>query len=207
VRTPGVTITRSGEYSYDTMATLGPATASLSFFDPDPHFSYHLPFQAALGAALVKDRFQVEVDATFSSGSSPYDLFSSSRTATLIVDNGTGGPPEVTQVPFGQIVSENRAVVNVALGGSYALTQNGVWTLYFGFNTDFSPVGDADEYFSRVDLYGVTAGISGTWQGLTAAVGINYQWGDASNVPLADLLDSNISLSSFAVIYSLAYKF
>jgi len=65
------------------------------------------------------------------------------------------------------------AVVNVALGGSYAPTQNGVWTLHFGFNTDFSPVGDADESFSRVDLYGVTTGVRGTFPGLTAAVGIS----------------------------------
>ena len=110
-------------------------------------------------------------------------------------------------VPFDDVVSENKAVVNVAVGGSYALTKNKVWTLHFGFATDFSPVGDADQYFSRVDLYGLTAGISGSVEGFTAAVGVNYQFGDASNVPLADVLDSDISVNSWAIIYSLAYKF
>ena len=65
--------------------------------------------------------------------------------------------------------ARTEAIVNVAVGGSYALTQNKVWTLYFGFTTDFSPVGDDDEYFSRVDLYGLTGGISGTVEGFTAA--------------------------------------
>jgi hypothetical protein len=207
VRTPGLDLFRSGEVSYDALQHLGAGTASLAFFDPDPRFDYELPFQAAIGAAIEKERFQLEVDVLFASGSSPYDLFSSERTALYIQDDGSGNPPIVSQVPFQDVISENKAVVNVAVGGSYALTKNKVWTLHFGFNTDFSPVGDADQYFSRVDLYGLTAGISGSVEGFTAAVGVNYQWGDASNVPLADVLDSDISVDSWAIIYSLAYKF
>jgi long-subunit fatty acid transport protein len=207
LRTPGVTLFRSAEYSFDTLATVGPATASLAFFDPKPRFDYKLPFQASIGAAWICDRFEIEADVNFSSGSSPYDMFSSDRTATLIFDDGGGGPPIVEQVPFGDIVSENRAIVDVALGGSWTFTKNRVWTAYFGFNTTFSPVGDDDQFFSRVDVYGLTGGISGTVQGFTAAIGVNYQFGDASNVPLADILESDISLSSVNIIYSIAYKF
>ena len=206
-RSPGLDLFRSAEFGYDALGHFGAATASLAFFDPDPRFDYKLPFEASIGAALEKERFQIEVDVSFASGSSPYDLFTSERMATLIVDDGSGNPPIRTQVPFQDVVSENEAVVNVAAGGSYALTKNKVWTVHFGFNTDFSPVGDADKYFSRVDLYGLTAGISGSVEGFTAAVGVNYQWGDASDVPLADLLDSDISVDSWAIIYSLAYKF
>ena len=206
-RTPGLDLFRSGEFSYDALGHLGAQTASLSFFDPDPRFDYQLPFQASIGAAIEKERFQFEVDVNFAAGGSPYDLFTSDRTATLIFDDGGGNPPIVTQVPFEDVIAENKAVVNVAAGGSYALTKNKVWTLHFGFNTDFSPVGDADNYFSRVDLYGLTAGISGTVEGFTAAVGVNYQWGDANDVPLSDILDSDISVSSWAIIYSVAYRF
>ncbi len=207
VRTPGVTLFRSAEYSFDTLQTIGNATASLAFFDPNPRFDYKLPFQVALGGAWLLDRFEIEADVTFSAGTSPYDLFSSERTATLIFDDGGGGAPIVEQVPFGSLVSENKDIVDFAVGGSYSLTQNKVWTVYFGFNTAFSPVGDEDDFFSRVDVYGLTGGISGTVEGFTAAIGVNYQWGDASDVPLADILESDISLSSFNIIYSLAYKF
>jgi hypothetical protein len=207
VRTPGVTLFRSGEFSYDALGHLGGQTASLSFFDPKPRFDYKLPFQGGVGAAIEKDRFQFEVDVNLATGNSPYDLFTSDKTATLIYDDGSGNPPIVAQVPFEDVIAENKFVVNVAAGGSYALTKNKVWTLHFGFNTDFSPVGEADNYFSKVDLYGLTAGISGTVEGFTAAVGFNYQWGDANDVPLADILDSDISVSSWAIIYSLAYRF
>lgn len=207
VRTPGVTLIRSGDYSYDALATAGNTTASLTFFDTDPRFDYKLPFQATAGAALEKDRLQLEVDVTFSSGTSAYDLFSSQKTATFIVDNGQGGPPVVQQVPFGQIVAQARSVVNVAFGGNYALTENRVWTLHFGFNTDFSPVGEDDDFFSKVDLYGATLGVSGTVGGFTAAIGLNYQFGNANNVPLADILNSDISINSLAIIYSVAYRF
>ena len=206
-RSPGLDLFRSGEFSYDALGHLGGQTASLAFFDPDPRFDYQLPFQASIGAALEKERFQIEVDVNFAAGGSPYDLFTSERTATLIYDDGGGHEPTVTQVPFEDVISENEAVVNVAVGGSYALTKNKVWTLHFGFNTDCSPVGEADRYFSHVDLYGLTAGISGSVQGFTAALGFNYQFGNANDVPLADVLDSDIEVSSWAVIYSVAYRF
>jgi hypothetical protein len=207
VRSPGLDLFRSGEFSYDALGHLGNQTASLSFFDPDPRFDYQLPLQASIGAAIEKERFQFEVDVNFAAGGSPYDLFSSERTATLIFDDGGGNPPVIGQVPFNDVIAENETVVNVAVGGSYALTKNKVWTLHLGFNTDFSPVGEADNYFSKVDLYGATAGISGSVEGFTAALGFNYQWGDANDVPLADILDSDISVSSWAIIYSVAYRF
>jgi hypothetical protein len=75
------------------------------------------------------------------------------------------------------------------------------------FSTDFSPVGDEDESFSKVDLYGATVGISGTVGGLTAALGFNYQFGQADNVPLAEILESDIDIQTIAIIYSLAYRF
>jgi hypothetical protein len=207
VRSPGLTIIRNADYSYDAVATVGEENASLSFFDPEARFDYKLPLQAVVGAALVRDRFEIEVDVSFWSGNSPYDLFSSERSATFIFDNGQGGPPVVTQVPFEDVTSENDAIVNFAVGGNWAITKNKVWVLHFGFGTDFSQVGDADQFFSKVDLFGATLGVSGTVGGLTAAVGANYQFGNADNVPLANILDSDISVDSIAIIYSLAYRF
>ena len=207
VRTPGLRLFRSGEFGFDAVETKGATTASLSFFDPKPTFNYKLPFQATSGAAWVCNRFQLEVDVSFFSGDSAYDLFSSEKTATSIFDEGNGGPPVVTQAPFNPVVSDNRAIVNVAFGGSYALTANQVWVLHFGFHTDFSPVGDEDEFVSKVDMYSVTAGVSGSVAGFTAALGVNYQFGDANNVPLADILDSDITIKSIAIIYSVAYRF
>ena len=206
-RSPGVTLFRSADYSADAVASAGDASASFSFFDPKPRFDYKLPFQLVAGAALDRGRWELEVDVMFSTGTSSYDLFSSDQTGILILDDGQGGPPVVEQVPFGDVVSENRAVFNVAFGGSYALTENRVWALHFGFHTDYSPVGDADQFFSRVNLYSATLGVTGTVSGFTAALGFNYQFGDANEVPLAEVLQSDIAVDSLAIIYSVAYRF
>jgi hypothetical protein len=95
VRTPGLRLFRSGEFGFDSVATAGDTTASLAFFDPQPTFDYKLPFQATAGAAWVCNRFQLELDVSFFSGTSAYDLFTSEKTATSIFDNGQGGPPAV----------------------------------------------------------------------------------------------------------------
>jgi len=42
--------------------------------------------------------------------------------------------------------------------------------------------------------------------GLTAVLGVNYQFGSAKNVPLAEILDSDV-IQSIAIIDSLAYRF
>ncbi len=53
----------------------------------------------------------------------------------------------------------------------------------------------------------MTLGISGETRHFVASIGANYSFGNANNAPLADLLDSDISVNAFAIIYSLAYRF
>ena len=207
VRSPGVTLFRSGDYSFDGQVSAGGESASITFFDPDVRFDYKLPFQVGMGAAMALDRFELELDATFSTGNSSYDFLRSEKQSTFIVDNGLGGPPVVTRLPVAAVQAETDAIVNIAFGGYYALTENKVWKLHFGFNTDFSPVGDNDEFFTKVDLYSFALGISGETRHFIASLGANYSFGNANDAPLAELLDSDISVKAIAIIYSLAYRF
>src|SRR5262249_13840218 len=155
---------------------------------------YQLPFEAVLGAAWARDRFEVEVDGHFYAGHSPYDLFRSEQTATRITDPGGGAPPVVDQIPFQNIQADSDVVVNVAIGGHYALTANRVWLIHFGFATDFSPVGDADQFFSHVNLYGVTLGFTGQTEHIVGSLGVNYVFGSSNNSRLAELLNSDLSV-------------
>ncbi len=207
VRSPGVTLFRSGDYSFDGQASAGGESATITFFDPKVRFDYKLPLQIGVGAAMAVDRVELELDATFSTGQSSYDLLRTERQSTFILDDGLGGPPVVQRLPVAAVQAETRAIVNIAFGGYYALTQDKVWKLHFGFNTDFSPVGDNDEFFSKVDLYGIALGISGETRHFVASLGLNYSFGNASNAPLAELLNSDISVNAIAIIYSLAYRF
>ena len=207
VRSPGVTLFRSGDYSFDGQAAAGGESASVTFFDPGIRFDYKLPFQIGVGAAMALQRFELELDATLSTGHSSYDFLRTERQATFIFDDGLGGPPVVSRLPVAAVQAETDTVVNFAFGGYYALTADKVWKLHFGFNTDFSPVGDDDEFFTKVDLYGLTLGISGETRHFVASIGANYSFGNANSAPLAELLDSDIDLNAIALIYSLAYRF
>lgn len=209
MRSPGLALWRSGDLNADGLFTAGASGGQLSytFFDRDPRFDFELPLEIAVGGAWVCDRFQIEVDGRFYSGHSAYDLFRTDLPATTIFDAGGGAPPVVEQIPFNNIQAEADAIFNVSVGGQYALTRNHAWILHFGFNTDFSQVGEADEFFSNVDLYGLTLGLSGQTAHITASIGVNYVFGDTDNARLAQLLDTDISVKMIGIIYSLAYRF
>ncbi|HEY2798007.1 MAG TPA: hypothetical protein VGK26_08975 [Thermoanaerobaculia bacterium] len=67
--------------------------------------------------------------------------------------------------------------------------------------------GHADEFFSHVNLCGVTLGLSGQTEHIVASLGVNYVFGNSNDSRLAALLDSDLSVRMIGVIYSLAYKF
>ena len=84
--------------------------------------------------------------------------------------------------------------------------------MHFGAETDLSPVGPADEVFTRIDLYGGTLGISGTKAGFQFSVGVNYRAGSSASIPLrrlpgGDVINTSIEVRSIGLIYSLSYKF
>ncbi len=209
MRSPGLALWRSGDLNADGLFTAGGSGGQLSytFFDRDPRFDFKLPFEVAVGGAWICDRFQIEVDGRFYSGHSSYDLFRTTLQATTILDTGAGNPPVVEQIPFDNIQAEADAIFNVSVGGQYALTRNHAWILHFGFNTNFSQVGPADEFFSNIDLYGLTLGLSGQTSHITASIGVNYVFGDTDNARLAQLLNTDISVKMIGIIYSLAYRF
>jgi hypothetical protein len=209
VRTPGFTVVRNGTYTVDAIATLPEATATLSFFDQDIRFNYKLPFEVVAGGAYVRDRFELELDVKFYTGNSAYNLFETQKQATLINTGTPGTPPIVTLVPVSNIVTDARAIVNVAVGGHFTLTQNKAWKLHFGFNTDMSPLGDEDQFFAPVDLYSFRVGVSGETQHFVGSLGIQYAFGSAT-VPferIAEQTTSEVNVHSLGFLYSLGYRF
>jgi hypothetical protein len=208
-RTPGFTVVRDGTYTVDAIATLPEATATLSFFDQDIRFNYKLPFEFVAGAAYIRDKFELELDVKFYTGNSAYNLFETQKTATLINSGVPGSPPIVTQVPVSNIVTDVRAIVNVAAGGHFYFSQNRAWKLHFGFNTDMSPVGDEDQFFAQVDLYSFRIGVSGETRHFVGSLGVQYAFGSAT-VPferISETTTSKVDVHSLGFLYSLGYRF
>jgi hypothetical protein len=208
-RSPGVTVIRSGSYTIDAISTIPPSVSALSFFDPEIRFNYKLPFEFVAGAAYKTNRLELELDGKLFTGYSPYNLFQTTQTAILIESDAPGIPPTVTRVPVANILTESKTIVNVAVGGSYYLSDKKVWRIHFGFNTDFSPVGDDDQFFDQVNLYAFRAGISGETRHFVGSLGVQYSFGSeiVDFERITDVTQTKLSVSNLGFLYSLGYRF
>ena len=79
VRTPGVTMMRSGTVILDSVVDLGASSIGASLFDPDATFDYHLPWEFQGGGAYVRDRVQLEVELQTFGSISPYAMLASGQ--------------------------------------------------------------------------------------------------------------------------------
>ena len=212
VRTPGVAISHGGSFTHEGSASVGSTTTTASFFDPSADVTYRIPFELKLGAALLLKRAQVELDVSTWAGTSPYQAFRTAQTWTIISDPGTGSAPAVQTPPVVPPVIDPNPVVNIAIGGRYALTEQGSWMIHGGFATDASPVGPEDTFFTKADMRVLTAGVSGRTKLLLGSVGLRYEWGTTGEFALRRLeglpqVKTRFKLSAIGVVYSVGLLF
>jgi hypothetical protein len=211
VRMPAVTLFKSGSYTSEAIAA-GSADQGLSFFDPNAAFAYHFPFELHGGAAYVASRVQLEFDVHGYTHVATYAMLSSSQPIVSYAQGPPGSPPVIVTQPFSGFTSESRGVVNTSAGGHVRLTADGRWRLHFGVATDRSPVGAAEQVFTRINLYGGTIGISGTKGGFQFTVGANYRKGSSNDfqvrpLPGVGALPPGLRIETLGLIYAIAYKF
>jgi hypothetical protein len=213
VRTPGVQILPGATYAADGLVESGGASKQYSFLDSETaSFRYKLPVEAVAAVAWVSKNVEIEADLKWQSAVSPYAGFSSPRNVLIATDPGNGTPIVVSSSPFLERTFELKNVWNVSLGGRVALDEKQVWKLHAGFATDRSPVGDSDTFFSRVDLYAATVGITGEAFHIGGSLGVTYQFGrsDERTVPIlggGQVTLSKYTISNFGILYSASYRF
>jgi len=212
MRTPGLTLHKSGVVTLDGVLDAGPASLGASTFDPAADFEYHLPWEFAGGAAWVHDRFEIEVDLQAYTSIGAYKMFATDQPVVVYGDSGLNRPPTVISQPFPGLTSASDGVVNVSAGGHYRLMQGRDLRLHVGIGSNQSPVGAEDVVFNDVDLATWTIGLSGSFHRFQFSAGFNHQSGHATDVTLRNLLDGQVVRSTIDVgmtgfIYSLAYQF
>jgi hypothetical protein len=211
VRTPAITILRGGSYTADAVAA-GTSDQGLSFFDPNASFAYHFPFEIHGGIAYVAPRIEIELDVHGFTGVAQYAMLSSSQPIITYAEGPPGSPASIGTQPFSGFTSESRAVINASTGGHVSLTADGRWRVHFGIATDRSPVGAAEQVFTRVNLYGATLGISGTKGGFQFTLGANYRAGSSSDfavrpLPGIGVIPPGLRVETLGLIYAISYKF
>jgi hypothetical protein len=212
IRTPGLTLHRSGVVTLDGLLDAGTAALGASAFDPDADFEYHLPWEFQGGAAWVRERFEFEVDLQAYSSIDAYSMFATDQPVLIYGDAGTNRPPSVISQPFPGLTSASDGVLNVSAGGHVRLMTNRDLRVHAGVGGNQSAVGAEDDVFNNVDLVTWTLGFSGSLGRFQFAAGFNHQSGNADDVILRNLLNGQVLRSTIDVgmtgfIYSLAYQF
>jgi hypothetical protein len=212
VRTPGLTLHRSGVVTLDGLLDAGASSLGASVFDPDADFEYHLPWEFQGGAAWVRDRFELELNLQAYSSIDAYSMLATDQPVLIYGDTGADRRPSVLSQAFPGLTSASDGVANVSAGGHVRLFENRDLRLHAGVGSSHSPVADEDTVFNKVDLLTWTLGVSGSLGKFQFAAGFNHQSGTANDVTLRNLLNGQVVQSSLDVgmtgfIYSLAYQF
>jgi len=212
VRTPALTLLSSGTTTADVLAENGSSSVGASFFDANATFENRLPFEFHGGVAYVGPRAEIEVDVQAYTPVSRYAMFASDQPIVTYVNPGGGSAPVITTAPFGGEISAFRGFANVAVGGHFVLTSNGVWRLHYSVGSDLSPVADDDKVFTKVNLFSWTLGLSGTKGKFQFTAGVNSRTGSSDDVLVRNLqngdqVKSSMDIRTIGLIYSLSYRF
>ena len=212
MRTPGLTLHKSGVVTLDGLLDTGGASLGASVFDPDADFEYHLPWEFQGGAAWVSDRIELEVDLQAYTSVDAYSMLATGQPVLIYGDAGVNRPPTVISQPFPGLTSASNGLVNVSVGGHIRLIEGRDMRLHAGFGSNQSAVAEEDVVFNHVDLTTWTIGLSGSLGRFQFAAGFNHQSGNADDVMLRNLLNGQVVRSTIDVgmsgfIYSLAYQF
>ena len=132
MRTPGLTLHKSGVVTLDGLLDTGGASLGASVFDPDADFEYHLPWEFQGGAAWVSDRIELEVDLQAYTSVDAYSMLATGQPVLIYGDAGVNRPPTVISQPFPGLTSASNGLVNVSVGGHIRLIEGRDMRLHAG---------------------------------------------------------------------------
>ena len=212
IRTPGLTIWKGATITQEGLLDAGPASQGASVFDPNATFEYHLPWEFQAGIAYLGDRAQFEVDVSGYTPIAAYAMASTGNPIVIYGDAGNSAPPSIVAQPFPGYATQSVGVTNVGAGGELLLFKGRTLRLHGGVASNNSPVGDADQIFTRADLLSWTLGVSGSVKKVLFSAGINNKSGTADSQKLRNLLSgqpvtTNLDIHTLGFIYSIAYQF
>ena len=161
------------------------------------------PTEFGLGVAYSRPRFAVELAGTLRLGVDPYSRYG----GRLDTDNPILGGDTVENKAHTHTFDrwEEQPVVNVRLGGNVAVTDT--LRIHAGGFTDRTPLkksiyDDYAGYYQKVDLYGVTTGISYSDKSSLLGLGVSYTFSGDMTAETYDLKtqDTITQASSVGII-------
>jgi hypothetical protein len=181
VRAPGLQLWGNATLQAERQDTSPVATQNTFIHTGHARFEYRIPLEVGAGLGIARERWAAELDLRFHASSGSYPLVS---TGTPVETETTppGGTP--AESPFIPVEYRGRAVVDVALGGSFLWTKR--VRLHGGAYACPSPVASGSSQFRQMDLYGVRAGLSIHGDKLSGSIGLGYETGESRASPSAE---------------------
>jgi len=202
VRPPGLRLWGRATIQGERQDTTSTSSQNTFLQTGEADFDYRYPLGLDAAVAFRQERWEVELDARYHAGSGPYRLVGTGvpvQTVTV----PPGGPP--AQSPFTPIQYQDQAVVDLALGGSWAAGRS--VRVHGGAYMSPSPVAPGSSFFRQTDLYGFRAGVSVRGEKLSASVGLGYETGLSSASPslggaAATPIDDRVRLQRLSVQFA-----
>ena len=150
-------------------------------------FDYRYPLELDGAVAFPHNRWEVELDVRYHASTGDYRVVQTSVPVETVTVP-PGGPP--AQSPFTPIEFRGRAVVDVAVGGNWAV--NDALRLHGGLYACPSPVASGSDLIRQMDLYGIRAGLSFRGERFSGSIGLGYETGTAAATPNLTMLGSKV---------------
>lgn len=209
---PAIQIYGSGDVTFDLFADNPDATLSARLREDDIDVEIRTPVTAAIGAAYVADRWEVELDVAWYADPGDYSVFEIGEELRLDVVPKMGGSAFSVTETLDASASSNRATVKLAIGGRYKF--NEVYHGHAGFSYNASPVdaSNDDSAFRDIDLVSLGLGVSRNGDSVSTVIGLRISGGEDDSIEVEDLVTGDkatvglkVSLLTFGV--STAYRF
>jgi hypothetical protein len=210
VRFPGLKITSSGSIIAQNVDNNGTLWSQRFFRDRDASFDFKLPWDVNFGLGWKSRVFGVEADLRYHSAISSYAMFDSQQTVE-VVTTAPNGTPVVTNQPFPTVQNGAKPVWNWAIGGRVNFGE--AWSVHAGFFSDYSPTDpNHQDFYRAVNMYGFTTGARIAGEHLSGSLGFALNWGSSNSFTVGDpvtgqQVTTKLSITSFYLLYAIAYKF
>jgi hypothetical protein len=192
---------------FEELSTSAAGSTDLSFQDFNAQYQLRSPFQLGGAAAFLFRGWEVELDVRYHASPGRYARVSSKQPIRTVTTPPGGAAVET---PFPDVEFVGRAVIDFALGGSYALGEK--VKVHGGIYNSGSPVSEEMTFLRQMNIYGARGGVSFRGDHVSGSVGLGIERTVSNATPGLSLpgvgtIDDAIQVLTVSGVLGLEYRF
>ena len=210
IKTPAIHISDSSSLNLEVTQNLVTETNEISFRDNNIDYEIRYPLTIGFGAAYHGNNWELECDLIYYDKLGNYTVFDDLNQLDLLNYNKITTVSTHANEDLDPVRTDIEQIMNLAIGGHYDI--NDAISIHMGAYTDLSPVASRnDNVYSKLDMYGVSLGVSRTGDINTSSIGLTYTWG-SEDVDVSDSFSAasgkgKIKVNNFAFMFSTSFRY